>query len=44
MKKYRGQILKQVGNVTYVCFNPKVESHVTEGSTNIESSFALVEE
>ncbi len=44
MNKYRGQILKQEGNVTYVCFNPEKELHEIDEHDQFEGTLALVEE
>jgi hypothetical protein len=44
MLMYRGQILKQEGNVTYVCFNPEKVLHEKEQNDLFEGNLAIAEE
>ena len=42
--KLRGKILKQEGNVTYVCFNPLMNTSLTSHEIKETDSLANVEE
>lgn len=44
MSMYRGKILKQEGNVTYVCFSPEKEMPKVEEPSNFFGNLAIAEE